>query len=309
MIQQNGFAESVRNSRHSGSVLKVRLSNIRSRYSSAIIAVVEGNVDIGPYEVWINRIFVNQSVEFVDAAGKYQILDLRQRLQNDRTGLSDSVYMFVDKDFDNLQNQEEGDDIFVTDGYSVENYFVSEITLKSILTDEFRCTADTDHREHLLNLFQQVLTQFNDCMTDANRRLFFASSLDLRGPGIEDRINRYVAISYDKVISKHNHSDLVNLIKLNREPTSDEIQSLDTQFSKLDPILDYRGKFLISFIKFWLMSLADESSTGNQILFPRPQSVRYNSEVTMSLRSLATRSQTPTHLEKFIRQMRSPSLT
>ena len=148
-MENSEFVNHARNHRSSGAALKIRVSNVRSRNPTAIIAVVEGPEDIGPYEVWINRISDALSFEFVPGAGKSQLLDFRRRMASDRTGLSRGTYLFVDRDFDGLRGQKEGADIFCTEAYSVENYLVSTTILKSILTDEFRCTGETNHREYI----------------------------------------------------------------------------------------------------------------------------------------------------------------
>ena len=55
-MENSEFANHVRQHRSSGVVLKAQVSNIRSRNRMATIAVVEGATDLGPYEVWIDRV-------------------------------------------------------------------------------------------------------------------------------------------------------------------------------------------------------------------------------------------------------------
>ena len=120
------LVDRARQHRSSGAVLKVKVSNMRSRNRLAAILVFEGFTDLGPYHVWINRINSNLNAEFLAAAGKSQVLDFRRRLVSDRTGLAKGVFMFVDRDFDELRGQEKAEDIYCTDMYSIENYFVSK---------------------------------------------------------------------------------------------------------------------------------------------------------------------------------------
>ena len=122
-METSEFADHVRAHRSSGAVLKTRVSNIRSRDRTALIAIVEGVSDVAPYEVWIARIFRQLAFEFVPGAGKSQLLDFRRRMKNDRSGLVSGIYLFIDRDFDGLRGQQEGDDIFCTERYSIENYF------------------------------------------------------------------------------------------------------------------------------------------------------------------------------------------
>lgn len=294
-----------RQNRSSGAVLKIKVSNIRSRNRTAVIAIVEGVTDVGPYEVWIDRINDELAIEFVPASGKSQVLDFRRRMQGDCSGLAIGIYMFVDRDFDGLRGQAAGNDIFCTRAYSIENYFVSEAILKSILTDELRCTAETDHRDRIVKLFRRVLNEFNDCMEQANRRIFRARLLGIRGPGIEEKITRYVDISPHEVRRNYDELGLRKLIALEREPTRREIDDIDSKFDALDPSLDYRGKYLLRFFLGWLEKLSDERTRCGQTLLPDAGNVKFSVTV-LTLRSLATRAPVPDGLEQFVRRMKLP---
>ena len=301
-MENSEFASRVREQRSSGAVLKIQVSNIRSRNRTAIIAIVEGPTDVGPYEVWMDRIDHQHAIEFAPAAGKSQVLDFRRRLQDDRTGLAVGIYMLVDRDFDGLRGQVEGDDIFCTDRYSIENYFVSALILRSILSDEFRCTAETDHRDDILKLFENVLGQFNDCMREANKRIFRARLLGIRGPGIQQKISRYVEITSRSVHKIYDERKLRKLIDFDREPTLDEIQDIDAKFDALDPLLNYRGKFLLAFFLVWLDKLAQERVRVGQTLFQETGNVHF-SVTGLTLRSLASRTPLPDGLEQFVQTM------
>lgn len=302
-MENSEFVDRARDHRSSGAALKVRVSNVRSRNPTAIIAVVEGPDDVGPYEVWISRISDTLSFELVPGAGKSQLLDFRRRMANDRTGLFCGTYLFVDRDFDGLRGQEDGADIFCTEAYSMENYLVSTAILKSILTDEFRCTGETDHREYVLNLFSKILTEFNVCIADANRRIFCARCLGIHKINIEDRISRYVEISVFAVRKLYDEEQVKKLITLDRELLISEIKEFDRRFELLDPLKRYRGKFLLSFFKIWLSKLADERRRCGQSLFPKTASDNFSAG-NLSLRSLASRAPLPGGLEQFVQNMK-----
>ena len=304
-MDNSEFVNRARQHRSSGAVLKIKVSNIRSRNHTAVIAIVEGVTDVGPYEVWTDRINDDLAIEFISASGKSQVLDFRRRMQGDHSGLAIGIYMFVDRDFDGLRGQPEGDDIFCTRAYSIENYFVSEAILRSILTDEFRCTAETDHRDSIIELFKRVLYEFNDCMKQANRRIFCARLFGINGLGIQDKVSRYVNISPREVRKIYDEFELRKLIGLEREPSRKEIEDVDSQFEALDPPLDYRGKYLLGFFLNWLEKLSDERKRFGQTLFPDTGNVKF-SVTGLTLRSLATRAPVPDGLDQFVRRMKLP---
>ena len=299
------FGTRARDHRSSGAVLKVRVSNIRSRNRAAVIAVVEGVEDVGPYEVWTKRINHDLDIEFAPAAGKSQVLDFRRRMRDDQSGLTFGIYLFVDRDFDGLRGQPEGEDIFCTGAYSVENYLVSEGILRSILSDEFRCTADTDHREEVVRLFERVLLQFNDCMHEANRRLFYSRRIGETNASIEGNISRYVDISLCEVRKVYDAGTLRELISFDDDVPLDAKAGIDRAFDEFDPLLGYRGKFLLSFFRHWLERLAEEGRRDSQTLLPDPARIRF-SVAGLTPRSLATRSTLPDGLEQFVQRMKGP---
>jgi hypothetical protein len=156
--------ERLKNARTSGAVLKVRLSNLRARHPAAIVLIFEGNDDVGVYRSWISRIDDQFHYEPLPGQGKGQLLDLRRRLQSDTNNLAAGTFFFIDRDFDGLRGQSPGSDVYCTHSYSIENDLVSEHTCTNILTDEFRCTAETEDRDLALTIFRVVLARFASAM-------------------------------------------------------------------------------------------------------------------------------------------------
>src|SRR5687767_4510556 len=106
------LVDRARQSRRSGAVLKIFVANARSRDEAVPIFIFEGRGDFGPYRVWISRIRNDLRYARIDADGKDQALDLRQRLRSDSGNLGSGVYFFVDRDFDDLKGHTDGADIY-----------------------------------------------------------------------------------------------------------------------------------------------------------------------------------------------------
>lgn len=79
--------ERAREARKSPAALKVRLSQLRSRFQELPILIVEGVDDIGPYETWVNRVADVSMLRMLSGNGKEQLLGLRTLLARDETGL------------------------------------------------------------------------------------------------------------------------------------------------------------------------------------------------------------------------------
>lgn len=293
------LVERARSGRQSGAVLKVSLSNIRSRDRSIPVFVFEGQGDFGPYRVWIGRIRDGLKYVPLNARGKRQVLEFRARLQADTGNLKQGVYFFVDHDFDGLQGHAPGPDLFCIDSYSIENYLVSAEVVRSILIEEFRCSAIEDECDKVVRIFDDVARQFLQCMRAANRRMFFGTRLGIRGSGVEEALSRYVEIGLTEVRLTCTDQDLQALIPLEREPAPEEIDLLAAEFDALDPRTGYRGKFIIGFLLRWLELLAEERRRSDKGVFSTTFDVKFSTQ-KLSMDSLAGRSEIPKGLRSFV---------
>jgi hypothetical protein len=294
------LVERARVQRGSGAVLKTRLSIIRSRDWAVPVFVFEGDTDVGPYAVWISRIKDDLRYEVLPGAGKDQLLDLRRRLSADSTDLSPGVYYFVDRDFDDLKGQAPGPDLFCTETYSVENYFITEDVLHSLLTDDFRCPGPCADRANVVDLFRRVRSDACAALRDANLRLWRAKKLGIRGPGARDQIAQYAMISFDRV-ARNPDADLQALISLEREPSDDESVEIDQEFEALVPLERHRGKFLLAFFVRWLELIAAERKRAGQTLFERTLDLKFSAQ-KLSLRLLATHTPVPTGVREIVQR-------
>lgn len=298
--------DEARKARDKPAVLKMLLSNIRSKNRHVPVLVFEGDTDVGPYEVWISRLATLQYHPLI-AKGKQRTLEFRLHLQEDQTGVAAGVFFLVDRDYDDLGGHQPGEDLFCTQAYSIESYLATSRVFESILVDELKCVAELSGREKALALFRQMRDMFLSRMREANLRLFVGRRLNLKSTGVSERIADYVDISIDKVQIEPTR-DLSKVIPLDREPSPDEIRALEPEFSALDPATRHRGKYLLSFFFRWLELFSKEREKNHLGFFDVPRKVGFSSQ-QLSLRSLATRSEIPEGLENFLAtiQARKPT--
>ncbi|WP_315712580.1 MULTISPECIES: DUF4435 domain-containing protein [unclassified Bradyrhizobium] len=284
-------------------MLKLQILSVRSREKIKPIFVFEGPEDLGPFSVWIGRCDDSLAFEPIPASGKDQILRFRDNIKPNEAYLKSGIYFFVDRDFDDLKGYNAGPDLFLTDMYSIENYLVSERVLTSILVDEFKCAGE--RIEAVLLCFGRVLQCFHLSMRAANLRIFAARRLGIgvRNSGLENRITKFVVVELDAVKPLISTADLLELIPLDREPTTEEMKDLENEFDKLEPSARYRGKFILSFFLRWLDLLAEERWQPNKSLFATSLRSHFSSQ-QLSKRSLATRSELPHGLRTFIELIR-----
>lgn len=294
----DNLLQRARDGRSSAATLKYELSTIVSRSSEKLVFIFEGVDDVGAYEAWFNRVIDKPDFSILPGKGKGQLLALRSMLQRDATGLNGRFRFFVDKDFDDVRGQELGSDIHLTCRYSIENYFVEERVLESILIDEFRLSCEQDKVAEILSLYRDQCNNFSNAIEEINWRWFLRAKFNVLGGPVEKNLNKYISFDLNSVHLNVDGQFLVDSIPFDKVVSDAELKELETEFKLLSPLKDYRGKFWLAFFLGWLEMLADERKKGSGP-FDRPQNIRF-SRADFSPRNLASRSNIPSEIEVFL---------
>ncbi|WP_122267430.1 DUF4435 domain-containing protein [Pseudomonas syringae] len=290
--------EKMRACRNTPQVALISYTTIRGKNPEKLICVFEGYEDLPYYETVFNRVGNATSFTSIIAKGKDQVLALRHALQSNHYQ-DNKVRFFVDHDFDGLKGHSLGDDIYVTEGYSIENHLVDSGILSSLLNSEFKCCPEDEVSVKGLNvLFDEFLSAFFEIMRPVNQAIFYARMHDVKLTNIEDRIGEYFLFTLDSITDKK--SDYFKLIGWPADLGKD-ISSVEHAFSKMDPHMQWRGKFIFElFIKF-LHQLKCDRTSDNPKRFVKKAGVKFdpNGEIIRSLASLST---IPTSLSAFVAQ-------
>ncbi|RQV87078.1 DUF4435 domain-containing protein [Burkholderia anthina] len=300
----DSLIDRAREGRKSPQTLKIKASNLRTRYPGEPILIVEGPDDVGPYETWIRGTHVQHFLHFLPGNGKEQLLGLRRMLSNDETGLRAEIYFFVDKDFDGLQGQAEGSDIYCCDRYSIENYLSTSLVVKSVLRDEFRLDPASAEYETVARLYEDLLRELTDLLKPVNYHLFICQRLGLRlRKGIPE-VKKMIDVRLEKVTLRNSVAELIREhFSTTVEAPRHETAGIDAEFRVLDPMTEHRGKFLYEFLRSWLECLAEDVRA-----FPNGKYVlsQVNSKFSLAsfdLRSCASRSERPAGLRQFVQRI------
>jgi hypothetical protein len=111
----------MKSARRSGVVLKAKLITLRSDLPGVIFLAFEGDDDKIIYGQWIRRIRPALRYEPFPCGGKKEARELRNALRRDLARLGESMFFFVDRDYDDLRGFDGSDGVFMTDTYAVEN--------------------------------------------------------------------------------------------------------------------------------------------------------------------------------------------
>ena len=142
-VKGGGLIESMRKAREIPQVVLQQYSNIRSKSEDKLICVFEGNDDLPYYGTVFKLVAGDHAFAPILSKGKEQLLAFRQILSK-REQADNNIAYFIDKDFDGFKGYPEGDDVYCTDGYSIENQMVGPEVLCELLRSEYKCEASND---------------------------------------------------------------------------------------------------------------------------------------------------------------------
>lgn len=294
--------DEARDARKSPAALKMELSHMRSQFQDQPILIVEGTGDLGPYEVWSNRVINVGVLKILAGRGKEQLLELRKLLARDKTGLSNRVCFAVDRDFDDLLGQEPGPDIFCTDRYSVENYFVDEHVVESVLRDELGLKEGSPIYKDAMEAYGRALSELTVALELVNFRIYCCRRGGNRFTAKVPEIHKFVCVHVSQIVPIVGAQALADALPVDTELPSYLLKELMNDFSTLDPRLRHRGKFLYQFLSCWIEKFIVETRKPCGGVFKVKKNIKYHS-ATLTLRCLASRSEMPVGFQEFVSRM------
>lgn len=295
-----------RASRKSPAVLKTKLATLRTALPKTPIFALEGIDDKPIYVQWTKRLRPEIDFEPFPCGGKKYVLMLMDVLRRDLSGLSDNIYFFVDRDFDDLGGRASSDDVFMTERYSTENYLVSESVLEQVLVNELHCHAEPHVRAAIVQCFRERYEEFVSATKELNVRALAANRLDIEVlGGLPNKIGKIANVELGIVSSLPHPAE--TLVKLAAEPTAEELSTIRTELDQLEPYSRFRGKFALAFFLKWLQLLSIERVARATGLFSNIEAVAKVQYEDLSLGLLATRSALPEGLGEFLAQVPAPN--
>lgn len=301
------LVQRMRSARNTPAVHKTALATLRSSNSDCFIFLCEGIDDKKVYFHWLRSI--NQSIdyEFQVCNGKKYLLEFRELLNRDTSGLSKNVYFFVDHDFDGLRGHPPGDDIYLSDFYSFENWLVTSDVLNHILCIDIHCHSEPGVRGQILKEFEKIYSSFLEITKPYNERIFIASQLGINIKPLPKSINKLADVSLVSVNPLK--EELESIIKLEREPNPEEIEDCVRNFAEINPRNGYRGKFAMLFFQRWIDLLGKDRKSDNSIFFKDVEKLAANANCQLQLDSVAAKSLPPPLFRQFIERIsRNPDI-
>lgn len=282
--------------RESEAVTRLKFLNFQARLPDGTrVFAFEGEDDRIVWEVWIRRLCGLCEFEAFLCNGKREARKLSHIAEADNQIGSD-LWIFVDRDFDELENFAHVNQVFVTDRYSIENYLVDEVCVDLALREVFPLNGHPDRRARILELYQSMMGDFVDVVSDLNVHLIAANDCSIRredAPKV--RISSIASIELGNV--NRVYAAPSDLFPLEREPNDAETEAAAEKASKMVGRHHFRGKFFLLFFgKFWSLLSANFQAGGE--FFDGVAGRSNFSELTLA--NHARRSPLPSGLENFL---------
>ncbi|WP_339486890.1 DUF4435 domain-containing protein [Pseudomonas sp. RL_5y_Pfl2_70] len=290
---------SLRQARHIPQVALQQYMVLRSKALDDFVCVFEGQEDYPYYDTIFRKIRDDFSFKPLIVNGKDQVLGLRNLLLQRESPAEKKVAYFIDRDFDGYKNSQPSENIYCTDGYSIENNLCSVSILPPLLASEYLCHKyeEDDRIPLIVAVFRERLAEFSSLMRETNRIIYFARQNSIRLQGVENQITKYLDISLGSITSKEGSK--LELLGWPEEVDPGIIPCEIPDFEQLHSIKDWRGKFVLGVFVELLHHLKNDRCSNAPSLFSRKSGMKFNPKGEI-IRTLAILSPVPTCLRSFI---------
>lgn len=275
-----------------------------------VYGFVEGKDDLSFYTGFIDQIIPQDwSVKLLPVGNKEKATKLYSEIDWDHYSRNRIVF-FLDRDLSDFLHEEIPDEmnIYVTDGYSIENDIVNRSTFERIVMEVCGLIdLKTYDREKLLNLFDEQLLIFLRAMIPIMARIIYWKR-NGKKPSLDNiRMKHLFRIHEGKLITISNPNDndsvysyLYAKCNISDDETYD-ISSIEMELIQDDKFLKFvRGKYV-----FWFLTVF--SNNVHQDISKIIKSVKSPPKMHVSLSQssgvviIAPRTRIPESLKSFLK--------
>lgn len=293
--------KTLRSARNSIAVILYKYLQLRNHNKDKCIYIFEGNEDYSFYSTLINRI-LKKSVKITPLCvnGKDNVLELREKLKLNEEKSAQKVLFFIDRDYDLLKGYTKTNNLYMTPSYSIENLLVTEKNLKELLIGEYHCN---DHHAmeditKINGLYRSRLNEFTSVMKKTNQLIHYIRVQDIKINSINVDVFKKIAKVSLEEVSCLSH-DCWKHIGLSSDISNDCLNITKKEFDKLDPVKNWRGKFLYGFFIKFLSLLKEDRGQKKPKYFKERKNIDFNPTGDI-IRTLASMMEIPICLKSFV---------
>ena len=164
--------DALRTARESYSVIYRQIILLAADELPPLICIVEG-VDGGYYHPrvhhWMVQHAIDCGLEFLNSSGRDNVLKIRDAVEKNATLSRVVCLYFIDRDF-NPANDNARHDTYVTDGYSVENLYASERSVRAIICSHALHDEIDDAKRAVVDLVMERYCYMREQFAESARR-------------------------------------------------------------------------------------------------------------------------------------------
>ena len=248
-------------SKDSLSVLYADFSHLKQIRPLSFFAFYEGKD--APY--YYNKLLVvNPELEIspIKCKGKSMVKKMYSSLNNKGELEGIKTGFFIDRDFDRNDEEYIVNDFYVTNRYSIENYYVSEDCFMKIMRNELGITEENTDFEIILSRFRSFQHSYHQSTSLFNAWYFSIKNSDKRCEvSLDDTLpDGYLEYDYEHWEVRQNYSlDELNMrfSQQSHEVTEQEIETYRSELDS-DPVINYRGKFEMTCLVCFMRKIQEE---------------------------------------------------
>jgi Protein of unknown function (DUF4435) len=302
----------LRSERESATVILQRILKDIGKDPLLVVCCFEGK-DSGYYGVRIKTILSQLPTGFYNCFGKtnlrkiYHLLNFNEALTNIR------MMFFFDRDYDNELESLDAERCYITDGYSVENYYTSDSAFKAIIRSAFfgdHIYTDEDEAciQVLTDMYDRFFREFHCKIKLFN---YWAWVHRKVRPEAEGRINlseidkgELVTVQLGSIAAAYSLATLNAQFPDRRPAEQEELDKAVLWFETRNRRLAFRGKQESRFFSKLINTLVERAAKG---ISPFKKKLRPGIRVSYKefVDDLSQFADTPVSLQEFLQKARS----
>ncbi|WP_439638082.1 DUF4435 domain-containing protein [Spirulina sp.] len=212
---------------------------------------------------------------------------------------------FIDRDFDN-SIAEEGLQgiIYETPCYSIENFYTSINSFKSLLKEEFGLQESDADFEQCLNLYKDRQAEFHSAVETLNAWIACQREISSDIKLSKIKISKDIKITLSSVMNTYTHEDLERKFPEAPPISPDQLQEKKQTLNSKNPQCSFRGKFEIEFLRKFITQLVEDANKITPQYFHEKRSVQLSIPGSEIIPRLSQHADTPDCLRAYLLQFK-----
>lgn len=226
-------------------------------HTNTLFYFVEGK-DFCYYNPRIKLYCKNYDIMHYICGGKEHVIGVNELIKKNVTCIEgNKILYFIDRDYGlNIDSIDKG--IYVTDFYSIENYYLNKKTVERILTEFMEIDVHTENFHKAMDFYEKSFKEYSNFGKNLNAFIYTVrvfekenclERTDFNRKKFNSFLNNNSIVNYS--FNEYSFKQFKELFDISFEIEEDRYTSNLLKFSILDHS-NYRGKYELAFLKSFL---------------------------------------------------------